>query len=148
MLVFGASLPPAIVNCKLVYAEISHLPVATTRPVASRDKPSQNMSCCWTTQSQYFLVLLHCKKTTRKALEFVSKIDEFDHHRGISSEFKKACTMRFDETEISHTSVFETLRWETIPEVKLYVAVSVFLPALPEKVLAAHDDHTSTFPVL
>lgn len=47
---------------------------------------------------------------------------------------------------MSHTSVFETFRWETIPEVILYVAVSVFLPALAAKVLAAHDDHTSTFP--
>ena len=50
--------------------------------------------------------------------------------------------------EIRHTPVLEMFRWETIPEVKLYVAVSVFLPVLPAKVLAAHDDQTSTFPVL
>ena len=59
----------------------------------------------------------------------------------------KACDSTLCKIEMNHTSVFEMFRWETIPEVKLYVAVSVFWPALPAKVLAAHDDHTNTFPV-
>ena len=60
----------------------------------------------------------------------------------------KARVSGFNKTKSSHTPVFETFLWETIPEVKLNVAVSVFWPVLLEKVLAVHDDHTITFPVL
>lgn len=97
-------------NLKPVHTQVLHSPVATTRPLASRDRPSQNMSCCRVSRSQHLFALGH--KNT------------------------------------SHTSVFETFRWETVPVAMSYVAVSVFLPRLPAKVLAAHDDHTRIFPVL
>lgn len=61
---------------------------------------------------------------------------------------RTGCALGQNNTEISHTSVLEMFRWETSPVVILYVAVSVFLPALPAKVLAAQDDHTRMFPEL
>lgn len=61
---------------------------------------------------------------------------------------KKGCYPGHNNMETSHTSVFEMFRWETDLETISYVATSVFLPALPAKVLAAHDDHTRTFPEL
>ena len=131
------------IRFKPIDAQILHSPVAIIRPVASRDRPSQNMSCYEAVPSQYSSNTM--KDKSRLRIKVISKA------RQKCCFCRMACfsgrgALRQNNYELSHTSVFEMFRWETTPVATSYVAVRVFLPRLPENVLAPHDDHTRTFP--